>query len=152
MVCTKTQGLYWFGPLTLCPVHRSSCIMHQFTIHRGLQTGERGIGVPSLWCERECASLASGPGSQGALVGQSPVVSRPEDCVLACAHVVEKSSRESPTSPVHLLPFLCQGRARRTVEREREFVGPSSPSSSLTDRHALPCGSRGGGCGVVLVV
>ena len=37
MVCTKTQGLHWFGPPEgVIPyvqfVRRSSCIMHQFAV------------------------------------------------------------------------------------------------------------------------
>ena len=111
---------------TLRTIRRSLCIMHQFC-SKGLQMSERGIDVPSLYCERVFANVASDWDGRGALVGQRPAASRPEDCVGVCG--CEKSpSPPPPSGSVSSFLYVKGGPDAHERERERERErGVNSP-------------------------
>jgi len=136
---------------TLRTVRRSLCIMHQFC-SKGLQMSERGIDVPSLYCERVFANVASDWDGRGALVGQRPAASRPEDCVGVCG--CEKSpSPPPPSGSVSSFLYVKGGpdahERERERERERSQLSVGSPCRPPPPRAGTPCLAV---CGVVLAI
>ena len=65
MLCTKTHGLYWFGPYAQFAAAPVSYI--KFAVEGYKRARE--ISIPSLCYERGCANLASGRDNVGALIG-----------------------------------------------------------------------------------
>ena len=72
---------------TLRSVHRSLCIMHQFVVAAYKRAREGSATQVFGVIMNNVGYLVSGRDSTGALIGQRPMESRPEEPIFVCVRV-----------------------------------------------------------------